>query len=265
MNMMFRRVLMDEAGDVTDPAAGGGAADNGGKEGGTPPADNGGDNGGADDNGGTEGGKDAGGDDKPDDWNLNNTDPDDKHDNEGKEGEDPDKQEGADGKKSAEFALVLPEGYKPDEAELKSATAAAKQFGIDPKAMGLAMRAMDADAAAYHKQVTQEDADRLREDWGTNYEAYVKETRTFAKNLEESGLLPPHMKNALNSPEGVRFLHGLSSLMGEDKTMAGAAQAAVGNNDARDIMTNPDNPLHQRWLDNDPAVCLRVDRGLGLR
>lgn len=248
MNLMFRHVLMAEAGEDSQAAAGGEATTTTTTETSTTATET------------TETQGDGGEAEAA--WDLNA--PDDETQEPGaaetqqKEGQ---KEEG----KAQEFSLVLPEGYEPDENYLKSATAAAKQFGLDPKAMGLALRAMDKDSDAYHRAELQKDGDRLREDWGTNFDAYVKETKAFARNLESAGVLAPHMKAALNSPEGVRFLHDMSLLMGEDRTMAGAAQASVEMNEARDIMNNPNNPLHQKWLEGDPEVNRRVDKGLGLR
>lgn len=206
---------------------------------------------------GDDNGQGDGGEPDDDSWNLDKV-PDDKP------ADDKGKQDNGDGGKKTEFALVLPEGYTPDEGALKAATAAAKQFGIDPKSMGLAMRAMDAAADKAYKAELKADVARLRDDWGTNYDDNMNEVRTFVSNLEGAGILPAHMKAALNSPEGVRFLHGLSQLVSEDKTMAGAAQQTSSQNEARDIMTNPNNPLHAKWVNNDPEVCRKVDHALGL-
>lgn len=228
---------------------------------GTPPADNGtnaGDGGTPEDGSGDSGD----GDPQDDSWDLNKN-PEPKKDDTTDKGDDGKKGEGDDGKKG-EFTLVLPDGYKPDEGTLKAATAAAKQFGIDPKSMGLAMRAMDAASDKAYKAELKADAARLRDDWGTNYDDNMAETRTFVANLEGAGILAPHMKAALNSPEGVRFLYGISQLMSEDKTMAGAAQNASSYNEAQDIMKNPSNPLHEKWVNNDPEVCRKVDHALGL-
>lgn len=255
MNLMFRHVLMAEAGEESQAATGGEATTTTTEQ--TPASTT--------ETTETQGdGGEAGaeGEQKADAWDLNAPDEETQETGAAETQQEEGKKEGG---KATEFALVLPEGYEPDENYLKSATAAAKQFGLDPKAMGLALRAMDKDSDAYHRAELQKDGDRLREDWGTNFDAYVKETKAFARNLESAGVLAPHMKAALNSPEGVRFLHDLSLLMGEDRTMAGAAQASVEMNDARDIMSNPNNPLHQKWLDGDPEVNRRVDKGLGLR
>lgn len=261
LNMWAFRCPMAEEGEVNMPAEGGGAVENGG--GTENPADNGGGTeNGTPDNGGENGaGKPAEGDGggEKDDWDLNAEPTEKKEDAKPDEGE---AKEG--GEKKKDFALVLPEGYKPDEGALKAATAAAKQFGVDPKSMGLVMRAMDAAADKAYKAELKADAARLRDDWGTSYEDNLKETRTFVKNLEQTGILPEHMKNALNSPEGVRFLHGLSRMVSEDKPMSGVVQETSAMNDARDIMNNPNNPLHEKWVNGDPEVSRRVDRGLGL-
>jgi hypothetical protein len=159
----------------------------------------------------------------------------------------------------------MPEGFEWDPQFEKMASDLAHKNNIPPSAMkemvGLYMSIEQAKAQEMESHFEAElksGEQALRKVWpGEAFDKNLLRVTAVAKTI---GLDPE--SPGLRDPNVVLALHRISDLMSEDKfaaaQMAGAT-AQGGSMRAKDIMTNPQNPLYQRYQKGDPDVAKMVE------
>lgn len=154
-----------------------------------------------------------------------------------------------------EYTIAWPETFKPSDTFSAMATQAAKEAGLDGAAAG-------AYTAAVWQQLQQQEQQRLAEshaalktEWGADFEGNLAGAKNMLRQLKASAHVDEEAAQLLQSPKGMKLLHGLASFVGE-RPAAGIRQAAPdASNWAHEVMTNPahpdynafHNPSDPRW------------------
>lgn len=97
----------------------------------------------------------------------------------------------------------------------------------------------------------------LQKDWGSNYGSNIERVKQAAQLVGVDASSAPGFRD----PETVKAFLRLSEKLSDDTWQKGTATLATPENSAKDIMTNPTNPLHARYQAGDPDTVAHV-RGL---
>lgn len=154
----------------------------------------------------------------------------------------------------------LPDGVEWDEELAKGFATIAHKHGVPAAAMQeITARFIASEEARLQAQsqlITQKLEDgraALKKEFGANYDANLSTASRLAKTV---GLDPTAV--GLCDPNVVKALVRFAGMISEDKLVAAGATALPGTMSAKDIMTNPSNPLHKRYQEGDPAVVAQV-------
>lgn len=85
---------------------------------------------------------------------------------------------------------------------------------------------------------------KLKEEWGNNFNANMKQVQQFAAKLQTKSGLSAEDMAPLQSPKGFKLLHALMTAPGED-SFVGAKNAAPGHSNAEEahaMLTDPNHP-----------------------
>jgi hypothetical protein len=150
------------------------------------------------------------------------------------------------GKAFAEFA------HKQGMTQAQASAAVAFLMEQEAAQMG--------DARLQYDNLMAQRAETLKKAWGDNYNAKLGVTKQVATALGYD----PNDAELFGNPKVVEFLGKVSGMLSED-SVAGLRQVVGGTGkfstpaeEARDIIRNPQNPMHQRYVEGDPAVKARV-------
>ncbi len=156
----------------------------------------------------------------------------------------------------------LPEGMEIDRELLAPALAVAHKHHI-PEA---AMRELVAVQIANREQLMQREQEALRQSVEDNREVLRKEFKgDFDAKIRIATMAAKSVGVDVNSdgfgdPNVVRALVRLGEKLSDDKLIAGESVASMmpGKIKARDIQTNPSNPLYAKYQDGDPETVRYV-------
>lgn len=176
-----------------------------------------------------------------------------KVDTEGSEEEQPENTEQKpDSEEEQPYAIEWPEGYEATPEFEAVAVEAAKGSGLDGKAAGLyTSRVLDALNEVEIKNMERTDAE-LKEEWGGDYNARMKECKSFlSRHAKQSGLTNEDIA-VLQSPKGFRLIYSFMQATGESPAHMGKADAST-KSWAHEAMNNPSHPDYKALHElNDP-------------
>lgn len=149
----------------------------------------------------------------------------------------------------------LPDGFEFDPASLAPLKEKAHALGIAPAALAELVAFQVQSEAAEVSRLTQEAIEKgkaaqeqLRKEWGQNYDRNLALSERV--KLTGGGLPEDHWGH--HDPHVQRLLASLGAKLSEGSMSA--HEAAVANlgpgNAARDVVMNPDNPLHKAYHDS---------------
>jgi hypothetical protein len=162
----------------------------------------------------------------------------------------------------------MPEGmtWNPDNA--KAFAAVAHKHNIPPAAMkelaGIQakMREMEASTLANMVHAKREEGKAaLQKEWGTDFDKNIGRAQVAAKLAGIDSNSP-----GFGDPNVVKAFVRLTNMLSEDKLVAAnnSSGSGAGGARARDIQTNPSNPLYAKYQEGDPETVSLV-RGLMVR
>lgn len=157
----------------------------------------------------------------------------------------------------------LPQGFEWDDNVAKEFNTVAHQAGIPPKAMDALMAKYAAyEAQKAEAQVAQQKAEieagrkALAEAWGDKFDIELSVARRAAQvagvDINSKGFSDPSVVLAFNR---------LARMMSDDKIVNSetAGTMMAGKARAMDIMTNPSNPLYQKYTSGDKETATLVN------
>lgn len=159
----------------------------------------------------------------------------------------------------------LPEGMAFDEGSAKRVAEIAHKHNIPAAALKEIVafdlerqQQMAAAALAMATKEMQEGQETLKRSFGDSYEPNLnlakRAVATVGGNANSRGF---------SDPEVVRVVVGLAKKLSDDTLVAGDSIGPSSSvSRAKDIMTNPNNPMHARYLNGDPEVVDQVRRML---
>jgi len=159
----------------------------------------------------------------------------------------------------------LPPGVQWDDNSAKAVAALAHKHNIPAAAMKDLM-AFDLQrqqqwtqaAAQIAQQELAEGRETLKTTFGEKYDANIALAKRAVATVNGNA-----QSHGFTDPEVVRVIVGLAQKLSDDTLVAGdSIGAGSAKSRAKDIMTNPQNPLHSRYLEADPEVVDMVRRGL---
>ena len=152
----------------------------------------------------------------------------------------------------------LPEGFEWNESQAKDFNAFAHEKGLTP-AQAEAIMSWDAKRAAGQAAAQQAQAvaefeagkKALAEAWGEKFETNM----AVVKRACQVTGLDPNAKG-LSDPSVVVALERFARMVSDDKIVSSDATATfmAGKAKGVDIIKNPQNPYHQRYMDGDPEI-----------
>lgn len=155
----------------------------------------------------------------------------------------------------------LPEGVSWDDAAVAPVLEIAHKYNA-PEALLKDLAAWDlereqareAAAIEVHNAEVKKAADGLRQLWGESFQSKIARVEQMAKLTGIDARSP-----GFADPEVVKAFARFSELISDDKFHGGdAVRALSGEAAAKDIQTNPGNPLYARYQDGDPDTVERV-------
>ena len=156
----------------------------------------------------------------------------------------------------------LPEGMALDEASVKQFNELAHKTGLTPAQAQEAVKfyasleAQNAQNAELQAKAQYEASRKeLAEAWGDKFET----NKSVATRMAQTLGLDPNSKG-LSDPKVVIALERAARLISDDKIVSSDSSATVqvGKTRAMDIMTNPANPMHNKYREGDAAITSLV-------
>lgn len=168
--------------------------------------------------------------------------------------------------------VKAPEGIAFDEAKLAAFATKAHELGLHPKAAQelLAWHAQDTALAMQaqqqqYQQAVEADNARLKEVFGSHYEAKMTD---FARVSQALGIDPKAVQGGDLTPSDVVIaLAKLAPMFAPDKlpSAESVSNALSPGDQARDIQTNPNNPLYAAYRDSaHPNHKMALDQVMSL-
>jgi hypothetical protein len=160
---------------------------------------------------------------------------------------------------------ALPDGISFDENAAKRAAALAHKHHIPAAAMKELMafdieRQSQMHAAAMTMAVKELEAGKeaLKRSFGESYDGNIalaqRAVATVGGKADSRGF---------SDPEVVKVVVSLAKKLSDDTLVAGDSLGPSSSKSrAKDVMTNPDNPMHRRYLEGDPETVDQVRRML---
>lgn len=156
----------------------------------------------------------------------------------------------------------LPEGLEWSEDNGKKFAEIGHKFNVPPAAMKALVAEYCNIKQAEMQAIAQEIESRkqsgvaeLKKTWGADFDKNLAVAQSAAKM---AGVNPDTF--GFGDPEVVKAFVRLASQLSDDKLVPGGAGSVniSGVARAKDIQTNPDNPLHKKYADGDPDVVQMV-------
>lgn len=145
----------------------------------------------------------------------------------------------------------LPDGFVPNKELAAGAAAIAHRHNIPAKAMeelGAFYTASEEARSQVSAEMAMAELEqgkaKLKESWGANFEKNIERAARAARTV---GLDPE--SPGLRDPEVIKALNRFAEMMAEDKLVSGDFSPSMQNGQyrAKDIMTNPKNPLYEKY------------------
>jgi hypothetical protein len=162
-------------------------------------------------------------------------------------------------------AASLPEGFQFNKDVYKPLAKLAHELNLSPAAMKkVAAQIVQIDKSrqeAAIEMIREQDSktiEGLKKDFGADYEKRVDRATRAGKVL---GIDTSVETNPIaNHPVFIRALDRMAAMMGEDKLVTGDGNPSLqpGKLKAKDIQTNPDNPLYKKYQEGDPETVAYV-------
>lgn len=156
----------------------------------------------------------------------------------------------------------LPEGMTWNDDMAKPYAEIAHKHGIPPSAMKelvnqhakTEMFKLEAIQATYEKQRT-EAVQTLQKEWGNDFGKNIGLAKQAAKIAGVDA-----NSHGFSDPEVVRGFVRMAQMMSEDKVgrSMGGTEFLTGQSRAKDIMSNPDNTWHKRYMEGDREAAALV-------
>ena len=156
----------------------------------------------------------------------------------------------------------LPDGITWNDDMAKPYAEIAHKHGIPPSAMKelvaqhakTEMFKMEAIQATFEKQRT-EAVQTLQKEWGNDYGKNIGLAKQAAKIAKVDA-----NSHGFSDPEVVRGFVCMAQMMSEDKVgrSMGGTEFMTGAARAKDIMSNPDNTWHKRYMEGDREAAALV-------
>ena len=156
----------------------------------------------------------------------------------------------------------LPEGMTWSDDMAKPYAEIAHKHGIPPSAMKelvaqhakTEMFKMEAIQATFEKQRT-EAVQTLQKEWGNDFGKNIGLAKQAAKIAGVDA-----NSHGFSDPEVVRGFVRMAQMMSEDKVgrSMGGTEFMTGSARAKDIMSNPDNTWHKRYMEGDREAAALV-------
>jgi hypothetical protein len=157
---------------------------------------------------------------------------------------------------------TLPEGMTWSDDMAKPYAEIAHKHGIPPAAMKelvnqharTEMFKLEAIQATYEKQRTEAVA-TLQKEWGNEFGKNIGLAKQAAKIAGVDS-----NSHGFSDPEVVRGFVRMAQMMSEDKVgrSMGSTEFMTGSARAKDIMSNPDNTWHKRYMEGDREAAALV-------
>lgn len=156
---------------------------------------------------------------------------------------------------------TLPEGIVYDEAGMKRFAEFAHKHNI-PESTAKELVAYHMQQQVAFQQATEqvltkeraEAKEELKRTWGTAYDAKID---TAKRAVLTVGGDPNSF--GFGDPTVIKAFVALAEKLSDDQLVSSPASTANGSKEAaRDIMTNPNNPLHERYRQGDPEIVERT-------
>ena len=157
---------------------------------------------------------------------------------------------------------TLPEGMTWNDDMAKPYAEIAHKHGIPPGAMKelvaqhakTEMFKMEAIQATFEKQRT-EAVGTLQREWGNDFDKNIGLAKQAAKIAGVNS-----NSHGFSDPEVVRGFVRMAQMMSEDKVgrSMGGTEFMTGAARAKDIMSNPDNTWHKRYMEGDREAATLV-------
>ena len=157
---------------------------------------------------------------------------------------------------------TLPEGMTWNDNMAKPYAEIAHKHGIPPGAMKelvaqhakTEMFKMEAIQATFEKQRT-EAVGTLQREWGNDFDKNIGLAKQAAKIAGVNS-----NSHGFSDPEVVRGFVRMAQMMSEDKVgrSMGGTEFMTGAARAKDIMSNPDNTWHKRYMEGDREAATLV-------
>lgn len=114
-----------------------------------------------------------------------------------------------------DYKLDFGEGADVPESLAASITAVAREAGADPgKAVKLVLGAQQA-AIEYQKGLQREQGKQLKADWGAQFDANMKATKSFMVRVAKQAGIPLEEMAGMATPQGFRLMNACRSLVSE--------------------------------------------------
>jgi hypothetical protein len=155
---------------------------------------------------------------------------------------------------------ALPEGVDWNEDLAKPVYELAHKHGIPAAAVKeyLALRVQQEGARAQVvgaelQRQLDEGTQTLQKEWGADYGQNIQRVAQAVRMVG----LDPDTAPGLRDPETVKIIQRLSTKISDDVWQTGATTNSPATS-AKDIMTNPSNPLYERYQKGDQTVVAQV-------
>lgn len=175
-----------------------------------------------------------------------------------------------DGDEAAGYEVEWPEGYEANDELTGMVNAAARECGVQDRALGAYTARMIELLEAKHAERLAADDAALKEAWGSDFLSNKKEAQAFmGRMMKATGLTKDDLSDFAN-PRGFKVLHALSRQMGggrpqglERKANTAEldwAKAAMGDRSHADFkaLNDPRDPRHRE-------VTARYFRAMGAK
>ena len=150
-----------------------------------------------------------------------------------------------------EYVLELGDNFQGTDETRDMITSLAKENGISAEAASKFVSGVCDKLAEMVKNERNSSIKELREEWKSQFDSRIKETRHFINRMLKDGKISESTAKAMQSADAFRFANAVREMLGEKRSAGTRSAGARMSREAelKDIMENPENP-HFRNLNN---------------
>lgn len=145
------------------------------------------------------------------------------------------------------YAIAWPDGFAPSEDFATLATTAAQNAGLDGAAAGAYTAAVWQQLQQLEQQKLADSDTAMRQEWGANFESNLASAKQMLRQLKAAGHVDDEAAQLLQSPKGMKLLHGLSSFVGERPAAGTQQPTPEASSWAHEVMSNPAHPDYKAF------------------